>query len=124
MNTSQIHRSLEKIAFPSGAGSLFQSTADYAVPKPTVSDVLNALGQAQTFGIGTPAQRTDAFGRIIDTGATVSSPANMALKVVGGGLLGNFLTGMVTSNPFAKGVGTGIGINMGLGRGLNGAKLW
>jgi len=113
---------LEKIAFP-GGGSLFQSSFDPPNPKPTVSDVLNALGQAQTFGVGTQGQRTDAFGRIIDTGASVSSPASTALRAVGGGIVGNFLTKMVTSNPFARGVGTGIGVQMGLG-GFNGGKLW
>lgn len=106
-------RALEKIAFPDEQGLLFQSAPDPYGPEPTVSDVLNAIGQAQTHGIGTQRQRIDAFGRVIDTGETVSSPAKSVMGAVGGGILGNFVSGLLTKNPFMKGLGTGVGAIMG-----------
>lgn len=78
-------------------------------PAPTVSDVLNSIGVAQARGIGTPTERRDAFGRIINSGLINTSPATQALRMVGGGLLGRAITGAFTNKPFLKGLGTGLG---------------
>lgn len=105
---------LMKVAFPSDLRGLMQSPVGTYGPHPTTSDVLNAINIAQTQDIGTPQQRMDAFGRVINSGLTVSSPAWKALKAIGGGVVGGAVASMITSNPFAKGLGIGIGANIGL----------
>ena len=99
---------LEKIAFGFNP-TPWSPTVGYSNPPPSVGDVLNAIGVAQARGIGTQQQRTDAFGRIVNSGLVDTSPAINALRMVGGGILGRTLTGAFTSNPFLKGLGTGIG---------------
>ena len=101
-------RALEKIAFGFGSPQL-NPTVGYSYPQPTVTDVLSALGVAQARGIGTQQDRTDAFGRIINSGLINTSPAGNALRMVGGGILGRAITSAFTSNSFLKGLGTGIG---------------
>ena len=101
-------KTLEKIAFGFGYGQQ-NPTVGYSYPQPTVSDVLNSIGIAQAHGIGTQQQRTDAFGRIINSGLVDTSPAGNALRMIGGGILGRTITSAFTKNPFFKGLGTGIG---------------
>lgn len=101
---------LEKLAYG------FSPLVGISNPGPTVGDVLNCIGVAQARGIGTPESRTDAFGRIIDSGLENTSPAGRALKMIGGGILGRAITGAFTSNPFFKGLGTGLGALAGLGK--------
>ena len=101
-------KALEKLAF-----GFFPSpswpTVGISNPQPTVSDVLTSIGVAQARGIGTPDERRDAFGRIINSGLINTSPAANALRMLGGGILGRAITGAFTNNSFAKGLGTGIG---------------
>lgn len=87
----------------------------YQRPNPTVSDVITALGVAQVNDIGTPEQRKDAFGRIVNSGLVNSSPASRALKMIGGGILGNAVASMVTDKPFYQGLGAGFGVLAGSG---------
>ena len=101
-------RALEKIAYG------YSPTVGISYPQPTVGDVLSAIGVAQARGIGTQEQRTDAFGRIINSGLTNSSPAGNALRMIGGGILGRAITGAFTKNPFIRGLGTGIGAVSGI----------
>lgn len=101
-------RALEKIAYG------FTPTVGTSYPQPTVGDVLSAIGVAQARGIGTQEQRTDAFGRIINSGLVNTSPAANALRMIGGGILGRAITGAFTNNPFIKGLGTGIGAVSGI----------
>ena len=101
-------RALEKLAYGFGFGPS-SPTVGFSYPSPTVTDVLNSIGVAQAQGIGTQQERTDAFGRIIDSGLINTSPASNALRMVGGGILGRALTGAFTGNSFLKGIGTGIG---------------
>lgn len=112
-------RALVKIAFglqapgwgPSAGVNppTWSPTVGISNPPPTVSDVLNGIGVAQARGIGSQADRTDAFGRIIDSGLVNTSPAGNALRMIGGGVLGRALTSAFTGNSFLKGLGTGIG---------------
>ena len=85
------------------------ATVGYHNPIPTVGDVLSSIGVAQARDIGSPDDRRDAFGRIVSSGLVNSSPASKALRMLGGGVLGRFITGAFTNNPIIKGVGTGIG---------------
>lgn len=101
-------RALEKLAYGFGFGPS-SPTVGFSYPSPTVSDVLNSIGVAQAHGIGTQQERTDAFGRIINSGLINTSPASNALRMIGGGILGRTLTGAFTNNPILKGLGTGIG---------------
>lgn len=78
-------------------------------PPPTVGSVLDAIGVAQARGVGTPDERRDAFGRIVNSGLVNTSPAENALRMVGGGILGRALTSAFTNDGFLKGLGTGIG---------------
>lgn len=99
---------LEKLAF-GFAPSTACPTVGYYNPGPTVGGVLNAIGVAQARGIGTPNERRDAFGRIINSGLVATSPADNALRMIGGGILGRAITGAFTNNSFMKGLGTGLG---------------
>ena len=101
-------RALEKMAY-GFASPQWSPTVGISNPPPTVSDVLAALGVAQARGIGTQEQRTDAFGRIINSGLVNTSPAGNALRMIGGGILGRAITSAFTSNSFLKGLGTGFG---------------
>ena len=101
-------KALEKIAFGFGYDPQYP-TVGISNPAPNVSSVLSAIGFAQAHGIGTQKERTDAFGRIIDSGLINTSPAGNALRMLGGGILGRALTGAFTGNSFLKGLGTGIG---------------
>jgi hypothetical protein len=78
-------------------------------PPPSVSQVLNAINIAGAQGVGTSVERRDAFGKIINSGLTGASPAQNALRMIGGGLLGRVITGAFTNNNFLKGFGTGFG---------------
>lgn len=78
-------------------------------PPPSVSQVLNAINMAGVQSVGTPNERRDAFGKIIQSGLPGSSPASNALRMIGGGLLGRAITGAFTNNNFLKGFGTGFG---------------
>lgn len=84
-------------------------TVGYNNPPPTVSQVLNAIDMARVQGVGTSNERRDAFGRIINSGLYSTSPAQNALRMIGGGILGRAITGAFTNNSFMKGLGTGIG---------------
>ena len=84
-------------------------TVGISNPQPTVSDVLNCIGLAQAHGIGTQQERTDAFGKIIDSGLVDTSPAVNALRMIGGGMLGHTIAGAFTNNNFLKGLGIGLG---------------
>ena len=99
-------RALEKLAY---GQYLASPTVGIEHPSPTVSDVLSAIGVARTHDIGTPAERRDAFGRIIQSGLVNTSPAGNALRMLGGGILGRTITSAFTNNGFLKGLGTGIG---------------
>lgn len=101
-------RALEKIAYGL-APTPWNPTVGYSNPAPTVSDVLSAIGIAQNRGIGTPHDRMDAFGRIINSGLVNTSPAGNALRMLGGGVLGRAITSAFTNNSFLKGLGTGLG---------------
>ena len=101
-------RALEKIAYGI-APTPWNQTVGYSNPPPTVSDVLAAIGVAQARGIGTPGERMDAFGRIINSGLVNTSPAGNALRMIGGGVLGRAITSAFTNNSFIKGLGTGLG---------------
>ena len=102
------HRAaLEKLAY--GFGGPQWPTVGVSYPPPTVTHVLDAIGVAQARGIGTPDERRDAFGRIVNSGLVNTSPADNALRMVGGGILGRAITGAFTHNSFLKGLGTGIG---------------
>lgn len=108
MNISDTHISmLEKLAFY--GQPMWSPTVGTYNPRPSVADVLNAIGVAQARGIGTPNERRDAFGRIIDSGLAGTSPAGNALRMLGGGILGRAITGAFTNNGFIRGLGTGIG---------------
>lgn len=96
---------LQKMAY----GMPSWPTVGISNPRPSVGDVLNAIGVAQARGIGTQSERTDAFGRIINSGLVNSSPAGNALRMLGGGILGRAITGAFTNNTFLRGLGTGIG---------------
>lgn len=98
---------LEKLAFY--GQSTWSPTVGIYNPQPSVADVLNAIGVAQARGIGTPNERRDAFGRIIDSGLASTSPAGNALRMIGGGILGRAITSAFTNNGFVRGLGTGIG---------------
>lgn len=114
--TDRIRRcALEKVALAGMGPAPMEVPYYYQRPDPTVSDVITALGVAQVNDIGTPGQRRDAFGKIINSGLTNSSPAGRALKMIGGGILGNAITSMVTDKPFYQGLGAGFGILAGAG---------
>ena len=101
-------RALEKIAYgfpPSPWGP----TVGAYNPPASVGDVLNSIGLAQVHGIGTPNDRRDAFGRIINSGLATTSPAGNALRMIGGGMLGRAIAGAITNNSFIRGLGAGIG---------------
>ena len=98
---------LEKLAFY--GQPTWSPTVGAYNPQPSVADVLNAIGVAQARGIGTPNERRDAFGRIIDSGLAGTSPAGNALRMLGGGILGRAITSAFTNNGFIRGLGTGIG---------------
>jgi len=106
MITDRHASTLQKLAF---YGQAWSPTVGRENPEPSVADVLNAIGVAQARGIGTPEERRDAFGRIIDSGLRSTSPAENALRMIGGGILGRVITGAFTNNGFLKGLGTGIG---------------
>ena len=99
---------LEKIAFGFGSTQSWP-TVGISNPPPTVGNVLSSIGVAQARGIGTPDERRDAFGRIINSGLINTSPAGNALRMLGGGILGRAITSAFTGNSFLKGLGTGIG---------------
>jgi len=96
-------RALKKLAYD------LSPTVGISNPQPTVGNVLEAIGLAQARGIGTPDERRDAFGRIINSGLVNSSPAGNALRMIGGGILGRAVTSLFTKSPIAKGVGSGFG---------------
>ena len=96
-------RALEKIAYG------FSPTVGISNPNPTVGSVLDYLGVAQARDVGTQKERTDAFGRIINSGLVNSSPAGNAIRMLGGGILGRSITGMFTNSPLIKGIGAGLG---------------
>ena len=104
-------RALEKLAYGYDSQS-WCPTVGVNNPKPTVGSVLDAIGLSQALGIGTRKERTDAFGRIIDSGLYNSSPAGNALKMLGGGLLGRAITGAFTKKPLIRGIGAGLGALM------------
>lgn len=89
--------------------SNWSPTVGYDSRPPTVPQVLNAINMARVQEIGTPQERRDAFGRIINSGLVSTSPAQNALRMIGGGILGRAITGAFTNNGFIKGLGTGIG---------------
>jgi len=101
-------KALEKIAF-GFAPSPWSPTVGISNPQPTVGNVLDAIGVAQARDIGTSKERKDAFGRIINSGLINTSPAENALRMVGGGFLGRRLVGAFTNNHFLKGLGAGFG---------------
>ena len=101
-------RAIEKLAY-GDYSSTWSPTVGIETPKPTVGNVLDAIGVAQARGIGTPDERKDAFGRIIDSGLVNTSPAGNALRMLGGGILGRTITSAFTNNSFLKGLGAGIG---------------
>ena len=101
-------RALEKLAFGPYQTS-WGPTVGFSNPPPTVGNVLDAIGVAQARGIGTQSERTDAFGRIINSGLANTSPAGNALRMLGGGLLGKAITGAFTNNTFLRGIGAGFG---------------
>lgn len=101
-------RALEKIAYGI-APTQWNPTVGYSNPAPTVGNVLSSIGVAQAQGIGTPGERRDAFGRIVNSGLVNTSPAENALRMLGGGVLGRVITSAFTNNSFMKGLGTGIG---------------
>lgn len=101
-------RALIKLAFGDEI-SLFSPTVGVSNPQPTVGNVLDALNVAQVRGIGTPDERVDAFGRIINSGLVNSSPAGNAIRMIGGGALGRAIASAFTTNSFARGLATGIG---------------
>ena len=98
---------LEKLAY--FGASAWSSNVGAINPPPSVSQVLNAINMAGVQGVGTTTERRDAFGKIINSGLTGSSPAYKALRMIGGGLLGRAITGAFTNNNFLKGFGTGFG---------------
>ena len=85
---------------------MYSPTVGVSNPPQSTGDVLSAIGFAQAHGIGTQKERTDAFGRIINSGLEVTSPAGNALRMIGGGMLGRAITGAFTHNPWIKGFGT------------------
>ena len=96
--------------------TIMSKKADFGfTPRPpaTVGDVLTGIGLAQVNGIGTPDQRRDAFGRIVGSGIPNNAPATSVLGMIGGGILGNAITGMFTNRPLVKAIGTGIGAYIG-----------
>lgn len=99
---------LLKLAYGMDA-TTWSPTVGMSDPPPTVGNVLDYIGAAQARGIGTPEERRDAFGRIIDSGLACTSPAGKALSMLGGGLLGRSIVGAFTNNGFLKGLGAGIG---------------
>jgi hypothetical protein len=101
-------KALEKIAYGL-APTPWNPTVGFSNPPPSVGDVLSAIGVAQARGIGTPYERRDAFGRIVNSGLVDTSPAGNALRMLGGGILGRAITGAFTNNSFLKGLGTGFG---------------
>ena len=96
-------RELEKLAYG------FSPTVGISNPGPSVGNVLDYIGVCQAQGIGSQRERTDAFGRIINSGLVNSSPAGKAIRMIGGGLLGRAITGAFTNNKFIRGFGTGLG---------------
>lgn len=99
---------LTKLAYGSGQ-TTWSPTVGFSNPPPTVGNVLDYIGVAQARGIGTPEERRDAFGRIINSGLESTSPAGTAIKMLGRGLLGRTIAGAFTNNGFLKGLGAGIG---------------
>ena len=97
-----------KKAYPGYFGDGSQTVGANNPPQ-TVANVLSAIDAARVFGIGKPQERRDAFGRIINSGLTSTTPAGNALRMLGGGILGRTLTSAFTTNKFLKGLGTGIG---------------
>lgn len=91
----------------------YSPTVGSSNPPSSVGDVLSAIGFAQAHEVGTSNERRDAFGRIIDSGLTNTSPAATALGMIRGGVLGRFLTSAFTNKPFYRGLGTGIGAVIG-----------
>lgn len=108
MSASERNCALEKIAY-GFANQPYCPTVGESYPRPSTGDVLSAIGFAQSRGIGTQSERTDAFGKIINSGLRNTSPAGNALRMIGGGILGNVLTGAFTKNPWIKGLAAGIG---------------
>lgn len=101
-------RALEKLAYGFQPAS-WSPTVGFSNPKPTVGSVLESIGVAQARGIGTQEERTDAFGRIINSGLVNTSPAGNALRMLGGGILGRAITSAFTNNSFLRGIGAGFG---------------
>ena len=101
-------KALTKLAYGPFA-STWGPTVGVDHPQPNVGNVLDWIGVAQARGIGTQQQRTDAFGKIINSGLVNTSPAGNALRMLGGGILGRAITSAFTKNPFVRGLGTGIG---------------
>ena len=101
-------KALEKMAYGL-MPTPWNPTVGVSYPPPSVGDVLNSIGIAQARDIGSPSERRDAFGRIVNSGLVNTSPAGNALRMIGGGILGRAITSAFTNNPFIKGLGTGIG---------------
>ena len=101
-------KALEKLAYGL-APTPWNPTVGVSYPPPSVGNVLSAIGVAQAHDIGTQNERTDAFGRIVNSGLVNTSPAGNALRMLGGGILGRAITGAFTKNNFIKGLGTGLG---------------
>lgn len=108
-------KALMKLAYGPFA-STWSPTVGIGTPKPNVSDVLDAIGVAQARGVGTPDERRDAFGRIVNSGLVNTSPAGNALRMLGGGILGRAITGAFTNNSFLRGLGTGFGAVSAIGK--------
>ena len=101
-------KALTKLAYGQMPYAWGPTVGEYNPPS-SVGDVLNAIGIAQARDIGSPQERRDAFGRIIDSGLVNTSPAGTALKMLGRGMLGRSIVGAFTNNKFLKGLGAGIG---------------
>lgn len=109
--TKEARSVLEKVAYgyPVSQDYSAYPTVGISNPQPTVSSVLSAIGLARVNDVGTPGERRDAFGRIVSSGLETTSPADNALGMIGGGLLGRFVAGSITNNKFVKGLGAGLG---------------
>lgn len=101
-------RALEKLAYGTFSPAWSPTVGIYN-PKPNVGSVLDAIGIAQARSVGTQNERTDAFGRIINSGLSNTSPAGNALRMLGGGVLGRAITSAFTNNSFLRGIGAGLG---------------
>ena len=115
LTDAERRKALVKIAFSFDSPDRLSYGNSAPAQIPTVGDVLTSLGLAQVHDIGTPEQRRDAMGRIVNSGYSNSSPASKVLGLLGGGYLGNAITGLFTKNPIIKGLGMGTGALIGSG---------